>query len=63
VEKELREGGWTKVREEVEAKLVPIPSNGTETWVLCRSTARQEKERAIRRRCSAHIERALKNLT
>jgi hypothetical protein len=38
-----------------------MPS-GTETYVLCRSTARREKERAIRRRFSARMERALKNL-
>jgi transposase len=63
VEKELLEGGWTKVRDEVEAKLVAIPPSGTETYVLCRSTARREKERAIRRRFSARIELALKNLT
>ncbi len=63
VEKELLDDGWTKVRDEVEAKLVPIPPNGTETYVLCRSTARREKERAIRRRFSTRIERALKNLT
>lgn len=63
VEKELLDDGWTKVRGEVEAKLVPISPNGNETYVLCRSTARREKERAIRRRFSTRIERALKNLT
>ncbi|HKC70920.1 MAG TPA: IS1634 family transposase [Terriglobales bacterium] len=61
VEKELLEGGWTQVRDEVEAKLVPTP-NRTETYVLCRSTARREKERAIRRRFSSRIEKALKRL-
>ncbi|MGH8402787.1 MAG: IS1634 family transposase, partial [Gammaproteobacteria bacterium] len=61
LERELLEGGWIQVRDEVEAKLVPMPT-GAETYVLCRSTARQEKERAIRRRFSARIERALKNL-
>ena len=61
VERELLEGGWTEVRDEVEAKLVPMPT-GTETYVLCRSRARREKERAIRRRFSARLERALKRL-
>lgn len=61
VERELLEGGWTRVRDEVEAKLVPMPA-GTETYVLCRSTARREKERAIRRRFSARMERALQRL-
>jgi len=61
VERELLEGGWTQVREQVEAKLISTPT-GTETYVLCRSIARREKERAIRHRFSARMERALKNL-
>lgn len=61
VERELLEGGWTRVREQVEAKLISTPT-GTETYVLCRSRARREKERAIRRRFSARMERALKHL-
>jgi transposase len=61
VEKQLLEGGWTQVRDEVEAKLVPVP-DGTETYVLCRSTARRAKEGAIRRRFSSRMEKALKNL-
>ena len=63
VEKELLEGGWVRVRDEVEAKLVPLLPSGTETYVLCRSMARREKEKAIRRRFSGRIERALKSLT
>ena len=39
MERELLQGPWTQVREEVEARLVPLPG-GTETYVLCRSTAR-----------------------
>lgn len=62
VEKELLEDGWVQVRDEVEAKLVPLPQGGTETYVLCRSTARREKERAIRRRFSSRLEAALKKL-
>jgi transposase len=61
VEKQLLEGDWTRLRDEVEAKLVPMP-DGTETYVLCRSTARREKERAIRRRFSSRMEKALKHL-
>ena len=61
IERELLEGGWVRVRDEVEAKLVPMPT-GKETYVLCRSTARQEKEQAIRHRFSARMERALKHL-
>ncbi len=61
VERERLEGGGVRVRDEVEAKLVPMPT-GTETYVLCRSTARREKEQAIRGRFSARMERALKHL-
>jgi len=61
VERALLEGSWTQVREDVEAQLVPMPG-GTETYVLCRSTARREKERAIRRRFSTRLEDSLRRL-
>jgi transposase len=61
VERALLEGTWTQVRDEVEAQLVPIPG-GTETYVLCRSTARREKELAIRRRFSTRLEDRLRRL-
>jgi hypothetical protein len=51
----LLEGPWTQVRDEVEAQLLPI-LGGAETYVLCRSTARREKELAIRRRFSTRLE-------
>jgi transposase len=61
VEQALLDGPWTQVRDEVEAQLVPIPG-GPETYVLCRSTARREKELAIRRRFSTRLEDALQRL-
>jgi transposase len=61
VEQALLDGPWTRVRDEVEAQVIPIPG-GTETYVLCRSTARREKERAIRRRFSTRLEDALQRL-
>jgi transposase len=61
VERALLEGPWTQVRDEVEAQLVPMPG-GQETYVLCRSTARREKELAIRRRFSTRLETALRRL-
>src|SRR5216684_7041487 len=61
VEQALLEGAWTQVRDEVEAQLVPVPG-GTETYVLCRSTARREKELAIRRRFSTRLEDRLRGL-
>ena len=61
VEQALLDGPWTQVRDEVEAQLIPIPG-GTETYVLCRSTARREKELAIRRRFSTRLEDRLRGL-
>lgn len=48
-EKELlEEKDWTAVREGVEVKLLPHPDGkGTEQFVLCRSAARREKEKAM----------------
>lgn len=60
-ERQLLEGEWERVRPEVEVKLVGIP-NGEETYILCRTTARREKEKAIRSRFSNRIEEALGRL-
>jgi transposase len=60
-EEELLKDDWTQVRPDVEVKKVPIPQ-GEETYMLCRTAGRQEKERAIRRRFSARMEDALKRL-
>jgi len=60
-EGELLSGGWERVREDVEVKRVPVPG-GEETYVLCRTTARREKEKAIRSRFSTQIEKALEGL-
>ena len=57
----LESSGWEQVRPEVEVKLVPT-AEGKETYVLCRSTARREKELAIRSRFSARLEKGLKAL-
>ena len=54
----LEKSGWEQVRPEVEVKLVPTPP-AEETYVLCRSTARKEKELAIRSRFSQRMEKAL----
>ncbi|OLC41114.1 MAG: hypothetical protein AUH43_25195 [Acidobacteria bacterium 13_1_40CM_65_14] len=61
MERALLDGPWTQVRDEVEAQLVSIPG-GTETYVLCRSTARREKELAIRHRFSTRLEERLQRL-
>lgn len=60
-DRQLLEGGWQQVRPEVEVKLVSIP-HGEEIYVLCRSTARRNKEQAIRSRFSGRMEQALQGL-
>jgi transposase len=61
MEAALLEGDWQQICQEVEVKLVTLPA-GQETYVLCRSKARQEKEKAIRSRFSERMEKALANL-
>jgi transposase len=60
-EAELLKEDWTRVRPEVEVKKVPIPQ-GEETYILCRTSGRAEKEKAIRNRFSNSMETALKGL-
>jgi transposase len=61
-EQELLKDDWTQVRPAVEVKKVPIPQ-GEETYILCRTAGRKEKEQAIRERFSTRMEDALKRLT
>src|ERR1700693_2467912 len=60
-EAELLKDDWTQVRPEVKVKKVAIPQ-GEETYILCRTDGRQEKEKAIRNRFSSSMEKALKGL-
>src|SRR5438874_3215206 len=60
-EAELLKEDWTRVRPEVEIKKVAIPQ-GEETYILCRTSGRKEKEKAIRSRFSNSMETALKGL-
>jgi len=52
---------WTRIREDVEVKLVP-DDDRLETLVLCRSEARREKDRAIVARFAARLDKALESL-
>jgi transposase len=58
---DLLKEDWTRVRPEVEVKKVAIPQ-GEETYILCRTAGRKEKEKAIRNRFSNSMETALKGL-
>jgi transposase len=58
---ELLQDNWTQVRSDVEVKQIAIPQ-GEETYILCRTRARKEKEQAIRQRFSGRMEEALRGL-
>src|SRR5260370_23480694 len=60
-EAELLKEDWTQVRPDVEVKRIAIPQ-GEETYILCRTAGRKEKEKAIRKRFSLGMERALQAL-
>ena len=60
-EAELLQDDWTRVRPEVEVKQVAVPQ-GDETYILCRTAGRKEKEKAIRKRFSTRMELALQGL-
>src|SRR5450631_2341962 len=60
-EEELLKEDWTRVRPEVEVKKVALPQ-GEETYILCRTAGRKEKEKAIRNRFSSSMETAPKGL-
>ena len=60
-EQELLADDWTQVRTGVEVKRVAIPQ-GEETYILCRTAGRKEKETAIRKRFSSSMEAALERL-
>lgn len=60
-ERELVGKEWTVIREGLEVRLCPSP-DGTETFILCRSRDRKEKEKAMRDRFEQRIEAGLKGL-
>jgi transposase len=60
-EAELLQDNWTQVRPDVQVKQIAIPQ-GEETYILCRTAGRQEKEQAIRKRFSTRMEAALQAL-
>jgi transposase len=60
-EAEWLKDDFEKIRPDVEVKSIPIPG-GEETYILCRTTGRKEKEKAIRSRFVSKIERALRGL-
>jgi transposase len=53
---------WREIREGIEVKLCAAPDGSAETFILCRSQDRIEKEKAMHARFSARIEQALAKL-
>jgi hypothetical protein len=60
-EKQLLAGSWERVRDDVEVQLI-ASEDSDETFVLCRTQGRQEKEQAIRNRFEARLEQVLERL-
>ncbi len=60
-ERQLTEGGWSEVQAGVEVKACPGPG-GVETFVLCRSGDRRQKEKAMHERFVTRIQKALEKL-
>jgi len=58
-EQELLSKDWKQVHEGLEVKLCPSPSGEDELFILCRSSARKEKERAIHDRFVVRLEKSL----
>ncbi|MDP2730350.1 MAG: IS1634 family transposase [Dehalococcoidales bacterium] len=60
-EQELLSGEWEKIREGMEVKSCKSP-DGDETFILCRSADRAQKEKAIHERFEKRIERGLQKI-
>ena len=60
-ERELLEGPWQQVQEGLEVQRVRSPA-GDETFILCRSAPRREKEKAMHERFERRIEQGLLDL-
>jgi transposase len=62
VESALLDGNWQTVREGIEVKLVPAPDGSKDTFVLCRSADRRDKEAAMHDRFERKMEDGLRRL-
>lgn len=61
-ERYLMETDWEEVEPGVEVKLAPSPDDAYETFLLCRSQGRKQKERAILNRFITRLETGLTKL-
>lgn len=60
-EQELLNGEWEEIREGLEVKVSSSP-DGVETFILCRSADRAQKERAIHERFEKRIDKGLEKI-
>lgn len=58
-EKELLKDNWDAIHEGLEVKSCASPDGDDETYILCRSSQRKEKEKAIFERFVLAIEKGL----
>jgi transposase len=61
-ERELLKEDWLAIRDGLEVKLCPSPDGGQETYILCRSQDRRDKEKAMHDRFEKRIDEALEKI-
>jgi transposase len=61
-ERQWLQDNWQTIRDGLEVKLCPSPDGNQETYILCRSRDRREKEKAMHQRFEQRIEMALEKL-
>jgi transposase len=61
-EKELLSEDWQTIQEGLEVKYCSSPFGDDETFIICRSTAQKEKERAILERFTENVELGLEKI-
>jgi len=61
-ERELLEEDWRTIRDGLEVKLCRSPDGGEDTYILCRSQDRREKEKAMHERFEKRIDEALEKV-
>jgi transposase len=61
-EQELLTQDWRTIRDGLEVKMAQSPDGGKETYILCRSRDRREKEKAMHDRFEQRIDEALEKV-
>ncbi len=61
-ERQLLAQDWHAIRDGLDVKLCPAPDGSAETFILCRSRDRREKEQAMHQRFEKRIEEGLQQM-